>query len=70
MEIRYTRSMNTAKGKKPEVLETKTETSHEYTKTIRAFDEGIYEVVAIKDKYCSFSTQQTAGGPSQKMLTN
>ncbi|KAI1932797.1 hypothetical protein LOZ66_006737 [Ophidiomyces ophidiicola] len=55
-EFTYTRSSNAAKGTKPQILDTKHDISYEYTKTIRASDEGTYEVVAIKDKYCSFST--------------
>ncbi|EEP82122.1 conserved hypothetical protein [Uncinocarpus reesii 1704] len=55
-EFTYTRSSNTAKGSKPQILDTKHDISYEHTKTIRASDEGTYEVVAIKDKFCSFST--------------
>ena len=66
----YTRSTSPLKGKKPEVLETKNEISHEYSKTIRASDEGVYEVVSIRDKYCAFSTQKVQGKSGQKLLTN
>ena len=52
----YTRSSNAARGSKPQILDTKHDVSYEHTKTIRASDEGTYEVVAIKDKFCSFST--------------
>lgn len=66
----YTRSTSPSKGKKPEVLETKNEISYEYSKTIRASDEGVYEVVSIRDKYCAFSTQKVQGASGQKLLTN
>nr|KMM64364.1 hypothetical protein CPAG_00716 [Coccidioides posadasii RMSCC 3488] len=54
-EFTYTRSSNAGKGSKPQVLDTKHDVSYEHTKTIRASDEGTYEVVSIKDKFCSFS---------------
>ena len=66
----YTRSTTPPRGKKPEVLETKTEISYEYSKTVRASDEGLYEVVSIRDKYCAFSTQNVQGKPRQKLLKN
>ena len=65
----YTRSTNPIKGKKSEILETKNEVSLEYVKTLRASDEGIYEVVSIKDKFCAFSTQKAQGKAGQKLLT-
>ena len=66
---RYTRSTNAAKGKKSVVLETKNEVSQDYTMTILASDEGVYEVVSIKDKYCAFSSQKVQGTAGQKLLT-
>lgn len=54
---RYTRSTNSNRGGKSRVLDTKQDISYEHTKLIKASDEGTYEVVAIKDRYCSFSTQ-------------
>ena len=57
-EFTYTRSSNAKKGQKSVVLETKHDVSYESSKTIKATQEGTYEVVAIKDKFCSFSTQQ------------
>ena len=68
--ISYTRSTSPARGQKPEVLETKNEISHEFSKTIRASDEGVYEVVSIRDRYCSFATQKAPGKPDQKLLMN
>ncbi len=66
---RYTRSTNPTKGKKSVVQETKSEISHDYAMTIRASDEGVYEVVSIKDKYCAFSSQMVQGKAGQKLLT-
>ncbi|KAB8236725.1 putative nuclear envelope pore membrane protein [Aspergillus alliaceus] len=45
------------KGKKSEILDIKHDISFEHIKTIKTSDEGTYEVVAIKDKFCSFSSQ-------------
>ncbi|KAK4156813.1 hypothetical protein C8A00DRAFT_40719 [Chaetomidium leptoderma] len=56
-EFTYTRSTNARKGHKSQVLETRHEVSHEHSKVVRASQEGTYEVVAIKDKFCAFSTQ-------------
>ena len=57
-EFTYTRSSNAKKGHKSIVLETRHDVSYEHVKIVKATQEGTYEVVAIKDKYCSFSTQQ------------
>lgn len=57
-EFTYTRSSNERKGQKSIVLETRHDISYEHKKVIKASQEGTYEVVAIKDKYCAFSTQQ------------
>ena len=67
---RFTRSTTPPKGGKVEVLETKNEISYEYSKTIRASDEGLYEVVSIRDRFCSFSIQNTQGRLGQKFLKN
>ena len=69
VEYSYTRSTNAAKGKKSIVLETRNEVSHEHTKSIRASEEGTYEVVSIRDRYCGFSTQKVQGKSGQKLLT-
>ncbi|KAI1319580.1 hypothetical protein F5Y16DRAFT_97189 [Xylariaceae sp. FL0255] len=55
-EFTYTRSTNAKKGQKSQVIETRHETSYDYTKVIMASLEGTYQVVAIKDKFCSYST--------------
>ncbi|KAL8705544.1 MAG: hypothetical protein Q9201_001361 [Fulgogasparrea decipioides] len=68
-EFTYTRSSNPPKGKKSQILDTKSDISFEHTKTILASDEGIYEVVAIKDRFCAFSTQKVQGKSGQKLLT-
>ncbi|CAM1503782.1 Fc.00g013730.m01.CDS01 [Cosmosporella sp. VM-42] len=57
-EFTYTRSTNAKKGQKSVVIETRHDISHEHSKVVKASQEGTYEVVAIKDKFCSFSTQQ------------
>ncbi|CEI69917.1 Nucleoporin POM152 [Fusarium venenatum] len=57
-EFTYTRSSNAKKGQRSIVLETRHDVSYEHSKVVKASQEGTYEVVAIKDKFCSFSTQQ------------
>jgi nucleoporin POM152 len=57
-EFTYTRSTNARKGQKSVILETRHDISYEHSKVVKASQEGTYEVVAIKDKFCSFSTQQ------------
>lgn len=55
-EFTYTRSENVKKkGHKPKVLETRHDSSSEFSKRVRASDEGTYEVVAIKDRYCAYA---------------
>ncbi|KAL3426183.1 hypothetical protein PVAG01_02974 [Phlyctema vagabunda] len=68
-EFTYTRSTNARKGHKSQVLETRHEVSSEYSKIIQSSQEGTYEVVAIKDAYCSFSTHRAeAKRGGQKLL--
>jgi nucleoporin POM152 len=67
-EFTYTRSTNAKRGQKSTVLETRHDISYEHSKTIQSSQEGTYEVVAIKDKYCSFSTQGADGTRGQKLL--
>ncbi|QUC17185.1 uncharacterized protein UV8b_01426 [Ustilaginoidea virens] len=59
-EFTYTRSSNAKRGHRSVVLETRHDISYEHSKVIKASQEGTYEVVAIKDNFCSFSTQQVA----------
>jgi nucleoporin POM152 len=58
---------------RPRILETRHDTSTAYTQTVRASDEGIYEVVSIKDRFCSYTKPSHksggAGGGGQKLLT-
>lgn len=68
-EFTYTRSTNAKKGQRSQVLETRHDVSYEYSKVVRASQEGTYEVVAIKDMHCAFSTQQVEGRGDGKMLT-
>ncbi len=59
------------------MIETRHDTSTDYTKTIRASDEGVYEVVSIKDRFCSYTKPShktgtgggKGGGAGQKLLT-
>ncbi len=72
---RYIRSENAKKSSRhaPKILETRHDTCDEFSKVIRASDEGVYEVVSIKDRYCSYtkpSHKNTgAGSGGQKRLT-
>jgi len=69
-EFTWTRSTNERKGARSQVLETRHDVSNEYSKVVKTSQEGTYEVVAIKDRYCAFSTQQVGGGrDGQKLLT-
>ena len=57
-EFTYTRSSNTdKKGKSSRgvVLDMRSEISDEHSMRIAAHEEGTYEVVAIKDRYCAYS---------------
>lgn len=57
-EFTYTRSSNSDKKGKPgrgEVLDMRSEISYEHSMRIAAHEEGTYEVVAIKDRYCAYS---------------
>lgn len=67
-EFTYIRSSIARKGKKAEILDIKHAISHDHIKTVKTSDEGTYEVVAIKDKYCSFSSQKPVG-KTGKMVT-
>jgi nucleoporin POM152 len=67
-EFTYTRSTNAKKGQRPRVLETRHEVSLEHSKIIRSSQEGTYEVVAIKDKFCAFSTQRLEAKAGRKLL--
>lgn len=68
-EFTYTRSTNAKKGQKSEVLEMKHEVSQEHSMVVRASQEGTYEVVAIKDAFCAFSTLKAeATVKKQKLL--
>ena len=74
-EFTYTRSANadgsgggkdSKKNKKrnkgrQELLETRSERSEDFTMRIPASEEGTYEVVAIKDRYCAFAREDVDG---------
>jgi nucleoporin POM152 len=71
-EFTYTRSTNEVKGRKSKVLEVRTEISHGRYMSIPVQEEGTYEVISIKDKWCGFSRQpdgvEVKKGNSQKLL--
>jgi len=70
-EFTYTRSTNAGRGKKSKVLEIRTEVSQEETMRIPVQEEGTYEVVSIKDRWCGFARQVDgvdAGRSGQKLL--
>lgn len=56
-EFTYTRSSNTEKGgkKKGVILDMRHEVSEDYSMRVRAGEEGTYEVVAIRDRYCAYA---------------
>ena len=62
------------RGGLPDLLETRSERSEEHTMRIPASEEGTYEVVAIKDRYCAFARddpegyRKKSGGMGQKLL--
>lgn len=72
-DFTYTRSENSKnlKGRAPKVLETKHDSSQDFIKVVRASEEGTYEVVSIKDMYCSYAAPGLAkaeGRQGQKRL--
>lgn len=71
-EFTYTRSTNAQKSRKSKVLEMKTEVSHEHRLSIPVQEEGTYEVVSIKDRWCSFAKPieglESPKGKGQKLL--
>lgn len=73
-EFTYTRSSNTDKHgkKKSQVLDMKSEISHEHSMRIWASEEGTYEVVSIKDAHCAYAKPginvEQAKGSKQKKL--
>ena len=71
-EFTFTRSANSDKKGKPgrgEVLDMKSEVSYEHSMRVAAHEEGTYEVIAIKDKYCAYSRPGVkVGEKSQKKL--
>lgn len=68
-EFTYTRSTNAVRGRKSKVLEVKTERSDGHKLTIPVQEEGTYEVVSIKDRWCSFAREGVDVKGGQKMLT-
>lgn len=54
-EFTYTRSTNADRGRKSVVLDMRSEVSQEHSMRIAASEEGTYEVVDIKDRYCAYA---------------
>ncbi|KAK2610305.1 hypothetical protein N8I77_003751 [Diaporthe amygdali] len=67
-EFVYTRSTNAKKGQRSQVLETRADMSYEFSKVVKASQEGTYEVISIRDQHCSFQTAQVHGETSDKLL--
>ena len=65
---RYTRSTNAGKGKRSAILETKSDVSNEFTKSIRVSEEGTYEVVAIRDRFCGATSHTTTPSKNRQQL--
>lgn len=42
----------------------------EFKKTIRVSEEGTYEVVSVRDRYCAVSTQRKKGSNTQLLTFN
>lgn len=56
-EFTWTRSTNVRRGQRSEVLEMRSEVCDEHSMGIRASEEGTYEVVSIKDRYCAYAKE-------------
>ena len=68
-EFTWTRSENAKKGQQEKVLETRHDKSDDFKKTVRASEEGVYQVVAIKDRWCAYTQPGYAVGKGNKLLT-
>lgn len=68
-EFTWTRSTNARKGLKSQVLEMRSEVSEEFSMTVRASEEGTYEVVAIKDRHCAYAKEGVDVSRKNKLLT-
>lgn len=67
-EFVYTRSTNAKKGQRSQVLETRSDISYEFSKVVKASQEGTYEVISIRDQHCSFQTAQVHAEMNDKLL--
>lgn len=67
-EFTWTRS---SVGRKPQVLETRTDRAEGHSLKVKATEEGSYEVVAVRDKHCGVSKVGGKGGHARvdKLLT-
>lgn len=67
-EFTYTRSETIRGGKKGRVLETKTDRTDEFKVRLRASEEGTYEVISIRDRWCGISKAGAADSRGEKLL--
>lgn len=67
-EFTYTRSSLPGRGKKSVVLETRTETSESKVVQVAASEEGEYEVISVRDRWCAASRNGGGGKKGQKLL--
>jgi nucleoporin POM152 len=68
-EFTYTRSETARGGRKAKVLETKTDRTDEFKVRLRTSEEGTYEVISIRDRWCSVSKTGAADKQSDRLLT-
>jgi nucleoporin POM152 len=71
-EFTYTRSANTEKGgkKRGDILDMRSEISDEHSLKVRASEEGTYEVVSVRDRYCGYARPGIGTeGSGRKRLT-
>jgi len=59
-----------ARIKKGAVLETKTARTDEFSMRVKASEEGTYEVISVRDRWCAVSRASLDGDKKgQKLLT-
>ncbi|KAF2155355.1 hypothetical protein K461DRAFT_266638 [Myriangium duriaei CBS 260.36] len=71
-EFTWVRSKIAGKGKRGEVMEMRSETSESDTFRLRAGEEGVYEVVRVRDRWCEVRREGVEVGKEEarKRLTN
>lgn len=68
-EFTYTRAETARGGKKGRVLETKTDRTDDFKVRLKASEEGTYEVISIRDRWCGVSKAGAGDGRSERLLT-